>query len=71
MKKILDPSQFFFYIGYFIQHCFICRPSDSLVSVDAGIEPRTVCEFPNFGNTSDCDNVFVGGSGMAHGVWAG
>ncbi len=27
---------------YFIQHCFICRPSDSLVSADAGIEPRTV-----------------------------
>ena len=27
---------------YFIQHCFICRPSDSIVSKDAGIEPRTV-----------------------------
>ncbi len=27
---------------YFIQHCFICRPSDSDVSEDAGIEPRTV-----------------------------
>jgi hypothetical protein len=27
---------------YFIQHCFICRPSDSTVSEDAGIEPRTV-----------------------------
>jgi hypothetical protein len=25
-----------------IQHCFICRPSDSTVSEDAGIEPRTV-----------------------------
>ncbi len=24
------------------QHCFICRPSDSTVSEDAGIEPRTV-----------------------------
>ncbi len=23
---------------YFIQHCFICRPSDSSVSADAGIE---------------------------------
>ncbi len=23
---------------YFIQHCFICRPSDSTVSADAGIE---------------------------------
>jgi hypothetical protein len=27
---------------YDIQHCFICRPSDSAVSEDAGIEPRTV-----------------------------
>jgi hypothetical protein len=27
---------------YCIQHCFICRPSDSDVSEDAGIEPRTV-----------------------------
>jgi hypothetical protein len=27
---------------YFIQHCFICRPSDSNVSEDAGIEPGTV-----------------------------
>ncbi len=31
-----------FYIRYDIQHCFICRPSDSTVSEDAGIEPRTV-----------------------------
>jgi hypothetical protein len=27
---------------YFIQHCFICRPSNYTVSEDAGIEPRTV-----------------------------
>ncbi len=27
---------------YDIQHCYICRPSDSTVSKDAGIEPRTV-----------------------------
>ncbi len=27
---------------YCIQHCFICRPSDSTVSEDAGVEPRTV-----------------------------
>jgi hypothetical protein len=27
---------------YFLQHCFICRPSDSIVSEDAGIEPRKV-----------------------------
>ncbi len=29
---------------YFIQHCFICRPSDSTVSEDAGIEPMTVAQ---------------------------
>jgi hypothetical protein len=29
-------------IMYDIQHCFICRPSDSTVSEDAGIEPMTV-----------------------------
>ncbi len=29
-------------LGYCIQHCFICRPSDSNVSEYAGIEPRTV-----------------------------
>jgi len=27
---------------YFIQHCFIRRQSDSTVSENAGIEPRTV-----------------------------
>jgi len=27
---------------YFIQHCFICSPSDSIMSEDAGIEPSTV-----------------------------
>jgi hypothetical protein len=27
---------------YYFQHCFICRPSDSTVSEDARIEPRTV-----------------------------
>jgi hypothetical protein len=27
---------------YVIQHCFICRPWDSTVSKDAGIEARTV-----------------------------
>ncbi len=42
-------GDFFFWGGgvlvilqYFIEHCFICRPSDSTVSVDAGIEARTV-----------------------------
>jgi hypothetical protein len=32
----------FFLFLYDIQHCFICRPSDSTVLGDAGIEPRTV-----------------------------
>jgi hypothetical protein len=30
---------------YFVQHCFICRLSDSFVSEDAGMEPRTVAWF--------------------------
>ncbi len=30
------------FFSYYIQHCFICRPSDSTVPTDAGIEPRTV-----------------------------
>ncbi len=33
---------FFFLFMTVIQHWFICRPSHSSVSVDAGIEPRTV-----------------------------
>jgi hypothetical protein len=32
----------FFFLCYYIQHCFICRPSDFTVSEDAGMEPRTV-----------------------------
>jgi hypothetical protein len=31
-----------FFFSYYIQHCFICRPSDSTVPTDAGIEPMTV-----------------------------
>jgi hypothetical protein len=30
------------FLQYFIQYCFVCRPSDSIVSEDARIEPRTV-----------------------------
>ncbi len=30
------------FFQYFIQHCIICRPSYSIVSENAGIEPRTV-----------------------------
>ncbi len=32
----------FSFVLVYIQHCFICRPSDSTVPTDAGIEPRTV-----------------------------
>jgi len=32
----------FFFPMHYIQHCFICRPSDSTVTEDAWIEPRTV-----------------------------
>jgi hypothetical protein len=34
-----------------IQHSFICRPSDSTVSKDAGIEPRTVATRSNSSTT--------------------
>ncbi len=33
---------FWFFCSYNIQHCFVCRPSDSTVPTDAEIEPRTV-----------------------------
>jgi hypothetical protein len=35
-------GDFYLFFSYNIQHCFICRPSDSTVPTDAGIEPRTV-----------------------------
>ncbi len=31
-----------FFCKYVIQHCFICRPSNSTVSEEAGIKPRIV-----------------------------
>jgi hypothetical protein len=39
VTKLKRGTFFFMYYG---QHFFICRPSDSTVSEDAGIEPRTV-----------------------------
>ncbi len=47
-KRIKKKGEFFwfFLFMYDIQHCFICRPSDSTVSEDAGIEPRTVATNP-------------------------
>jgi hypothetical protein len=42
-QRILAPLLLFVLIfSYVIQQCFICRLSDSTVSEDAGIEPRTV-----------------------------
>jgi hypothetical protein len=35
-------GRFFLFFSYHIQHCFICRPSDSTVPPDAGIKSRTV-----------------------------
>jgi hypothetical protein len=37
---IFTPGLAWIFLNY-IQHCFICRPPDSSVSEDAGIEPRT------------------------------
>ncbi len=39
---IFFSGGFFWIFKYFIQHYYICRPSDSTVPVNAGIEPRTV-----------------------------
>ncbi len=38
----LEPKKGGVFFSYYIQHCFICRPSDSTVPTDAGIEPKTV-----------------------------
>jgi hypothetical protein len=35
-------GDFFYLFSYYIHHSFICRPTDSTVPTDAGIEPRTV-----------------------------
>jgi hypothetical protein len=32
----------FLFFSFYIQHCFICHPTDSTVPTEAGIEPRTV-----------------------------
>jgi hypothetical protein len=45
---------------YVIQHCFICRPSNSTVSEDAGIEPRTVATLAlTDAHPHNCGLVFV------------
>ncbi len=40
--KIKNMGIFLIFLMHCIQRCFICRPSDSTVSEDAGIEPWTV-----------------------------
>ncbi len=45
MGIILDYVMYVIYVCVYvivIQRCFICRPSDSTVSEEAGIEPRSV-----------------------------
>ncbi len=39
LKKLYRGIFGIFFV-YFIQHCFIFRPSDSTVSEDAGIDPK-------------------------------
>jgi hypothetical protein len=45
-EKLITGGIFFvlfsLYVPFCSQHSFNCRPSDSTVSEDAGIEPRTV-----------------------------
>jgi hypothetical protein len=43
-QKFLTPEKIVI-LKYFIQHCFIGLPSDSIVSEGAGIEPQDCCEF--------------------------
>jgi hypothetical protein len=42
---------------YFIQDCFICRPSDFTTSEDAGIESRTVATLSIGSQTLSDDNA--------------
>jgi hypothetical protein len=49
--NIFTQGDCFNFLGlfmYFIQPCFICRPSDSTVSKDAGIVPRNCCDIGNW-----------------------
>ncbi len=45
-KWFLLKRDFVFVCMYLIQHCFICRPSDSSVSENAGMEPRSIVTLP-------------------------
>ncbi len=54
-------GEFFLYV---IQHCFICHPSDSTVSEDAGIEPRplamTARRSNHLATTSQISSTWLG-----------
>jgi hypothetical protein len=50
---------YIFFFSYIIQHCFICRPSDSTVPTDAGIEPRTVATVAFGGYSSHPARNFI------------
>ncbi len=52
-SKNIITGDFWDFLFYFIYHCFICRPLDSTVSEDAGIEPRTVATLALAGRRSD------------------
>jgi hypothetical protein len=40
--RALQSLRFLMIFSVLCSHCFICRPSDSIVSEDAGIEPKRV-----------------------------
>ncbi len=42
LRKVTPQAENNSLLSYYILHCFICRPLDSTVPTDAGIEPRTV-----------------------------
>ncbi len=42
LNKCSKQETYDYFFMSIIQHCFICRLSDYIVSEDAGIEPRTV-----------------------------
>ncbi len=44
---------------YCILHCFSCRPSDSTLSEDAGIEPRTVATSALLSDALDLIHIFL------------
>ncbi len=57
-KLFLQEGIFGFSLMYVIQHCYICHPSHSTVSEDAGIEPRTVATLARCSTLSKNINNF-------------